>query len=463
MVLKTNLLIAALIVLVSFNASGNWNKLVQEDNVPYNPSHIMGGPRQEAYPIMCGPLGITVTVKANSSTCTVFKIESRSFPKYITCDKLEVGDTIVSINGKAISVMETTNAGTQCTGPLVDLGNALSTKQIEMTVTSAKDKTKKVIIDNSQFIPFTDITSSRCVSRTMIRDINTTMKKFKSPVATYGDGGGVLVSSSLIHLFKLNNGSTIDTRKFLYAMYDEYNKDKAYLASSWKINYVCTVALEYLNQKKSKKIERFTQLLLDDLAQRTSDGGRHGHFYDVGYEGRGINAITAHVYLNMLLGEKLKFKIDQTKKTAIVKWLDECSMYDHLGYIYSPNGSPSEPAYRDGLYAVALRIANRQSEFESLSVKIVNDAKKGMNGHALSNIALFWHSMCLNSDIEKKKQYLSNWNWYFNITTPRSKSGLTRLYLTMSCQDAYMNHSVVSHGVHGLIFSSSNKKLMILK
>lgn len=414
-----------------------------------------------------GHLGFTIEIKATTNHCLVTDVVSG-----LAADKagLEEGDKITRIAGKKVSDYSITYH-TFTSSPLQDFGRAMQKSSSLAISVERKGSTKRLTI-KQDIEKYGDIANGRC------KRANKEAADCLDYLADAQDGDNKwgakrnrgVVQSALCCLVFLNQGDSAGLAK-VKKWLRNFRSEKAIEThiidshSTWGYNYLFTVQAEYYLRTKDKKVLKSMEYVLDVLQKRTAPNGRHGHEEEVSYEGRGINAITSHVYLNFVLAEKCGLEVDPAKKKATLAHLvDSQSDEGAIKYNNKSNSATRESFYRTSLFAIAA-YHDGESKLARKSLAFLDSrSEDAMSGHALAQFSLFWHSCAVSLGRSSSlKKHLENWNWMFQASTAHRKAkNISRYYIPAAKNDYYMADAITSHAVTAGIFTIHKKNLFIL-
>ena len=423
----------------------------QESIIRFNGGFRVGENQNEFW---FNQIGLKIKIKPNSSHCVVVDSFGLS-------SDLKDGDLIISVNGKPVEKYNVSWWGWDGSSAFSQIGDALIKKNLSLGIYRGSVK-KEVKIDVRKS-KFYHVSKNCNNTKNSLNKCLKYLSNSQKPDNYWGGGQfpAVKVQSAVVALTMMNAGKTKHVSSFIK------NIPKHYSKCMWSISYNCTVALEYYKINKTERNKSLVKELLRRMEEGTHANGRHGHTSNaVGYYGKGMNAITAHVYLNFVLAEKLGFRIDSKKKMAVVEHLKKSIKSDGLSYHIG--STTNEGFYRTSIYALALRLDGDIYNYNKMMNALSKRSQFAMNGHALQQLSLMWYFMACKTGGNKHINHaVKNWQWFFLSSEAtryaKREYNIEKYYLLTGRDDAYLDRNIVSHTVHAMIFSLPNSNLRILK
>ena len=388
-----------------------------------------------------------------------------------------IGDKIVAVNDKRFAVFtKITSDGGK--GPMVDLGYALesglkqSTKSLELTVMrSGKEIKRDIRLPDikalSANFPFNCSRSLQMVDR-----IGAWMEANAAADASWGGSTNQRkhVTSTLCGLMLLSTGDRkykklLEKLAHRYVVSVEAMKSDHY--PSWSLAFGGIFLGEYYLATGDGKVLAPLAKICKIQAEWTSEDGKHGHGKVVGYDGRGINIITSHIMICWALAHQCGVKIDQNAWDRCYKQCESASTTDGA-LKYNPGAGLDAGPARTSVYAVALDIFGGYTKRVKKGVDyIVSTHKELRECHAVSLLGgtVCGPGLLLSKDKVGYRTTMDYFRWYFALCTaaPKDKENVINYCPanTFSPSDKYMESTISSHAVIGLMLCSSRQKLFI--
>lgn len=383
----------------------------------------------------------------------------------------QVGDEIVEINKRLVMTYNRffSKKAWDGTSPLMSLGQAMSLPSMAVTV-QRDGKQQTLSLDLSKHPKY----SSKLDDCKRAAD---ELKKLDEIVSTHLKSGklmdgisqGQAYRYSMVGLYQLNNHKNVTS--FCKKLAAEYAQtDFTKLNSNWYLAYQGNFLCEYYLRTKDKRVLPAIKTLVAQIDAHTGSNGRHGHraSYDApggkahAYGGSGLNAVTAHIYLTLVLAEKCGVRGDPKKKQAIKKWLKVCTGRDG-GLGYNSHHYAREGMYRTSIAMIAWYLDGDREMGERHAKFLLANSKNALNGHGFGHISLMWTFLAhAKISAEARDEHFKNWHWYFNVTKTPENYRNPHFYLGGTRSDKG-NGPMLTATVHGMIFSTKDSKLAMLE
>lgn len=398
-------------------------------------------------------------------------IEVKHVNKGIAYDGgLQEGDIIVAANGKKFN-KATNDINEGGKGPREDLGMAMDQSLLSQykTLTLSvlrKDKKIDLKLYLSSISPFSKNYPFYCKrSEATLEALCKKLLEYQRPNGSWG--GAVQTSTAGLGLLATGE------KKYMKAVKRaaEHLADKELNTGglpTWNFIYAGTFLCEYYLATSDYKVLDKIKYISDTLALKaTSENGRHAHGIttEPGYDGKGINIISTHVFLVWALAEKCGIKIHEKQYKATLAHLKRCTESEGgTGYIGAyGNGDGSG---RTGLFTLALYISGEDKGLLKIQGKYLERHTKRMREcHANGLFGMIWGSAALACANPKGfRKHMDYWRWYMNMGKAPKGHDLVQYYIGSKRNnggDGYLGYDMYNHAAMAMVFSIGRKKLFV--
>ena len=386
---------------------------------------------------------------------------------------LRVGDIIIAANGKKFD-QATNDVNDGGKGPRVGLGYAIeealasAKKQLSLLVLRKKQK-EKLTLPLPKLQPLSKSYPYYCArSEETLEALCAKLLTLQKPNGCWGRWG---VNTATAAMALLGSGDKKYRPAVKKAAYYYIGRDlKAVRLHSWEFIYVGTFLCEYYLASGDSRILKTIQYICDTLAlEGTSDNGRHAHGMskNPGYDGKGINIISSHVFLVWTLAAKCGIKIHKKPYDATLAWLTKCTAKNG-GTGYNGPFANADGSARTGLFTLGLYLSKADKGLMKIQGEyLVRHTRRMREAHANSLFGMIWGSAALACVNEKGfRQHMDYWKWYIALgRTPKGHDNV-RYFIggkRSSGGDGpgYLEFDLYNHSAMGMLYAIGRKKLFV--
>ncbi len=330
---------------------------------------------------------------------------------------VQVGDLILGADGKEFDAptIELLDGGK---GPQEGLGygiqNCLKSKTPLALSVKRGSQTLNLKIPLPALRPFSKNYPENC-PRTdlMLEHFCAYLRDSAGPDVVWGHR---YVTSSSCGLCLLANGDRKDAT-LLKALAKRFCQElEQAKESSWSICYMGTYLCEYYLATGDTSVLPGIKWISEDLVKRINENGRSGHGYEVGYNGDGMNIITAHILLDWALIGKCGVAYDTQ---AFERGYKHClaSQFSEGCIGYGIGSNPFDSYSRTAAFVVAMSISGKdKAKGQAAAGYLYAHLKQARETHTNGVMSMLFAPAALAlNDKNGYREFMDYWSWYFEL------------------------------------------------